>query len=82
MTYEEINEMMAEMGLPYADNVAYHNFKQLDIELYADKKNPVLEEEIGRCGHSMRYITQKPKRGLRVKGSMKYFTKWRYKEHG
>ena len=73
MTYEEINEMMAEMGLPYAyhhfaegespappfllflspgeetfsaDNVTYHSFKQLDIELYTDKKNPTLEEEI------------------------------------
>ena len=73
MTYEEINDMMAEMGLPYAyhhfaegespappfllfrstgedtfsaDNVAYHSFKQLDIELYTDKKNPALEEEI------------------------------------
>ena len=73
MTYEEINEMMAEMGLPYAyhhfaegespqppfllflspgvdtfsaDNVVYHSFKQLDIELYTDKKNPALEEEI------------------------------------
>lgn len=73
MTYEEINEMMAEMGLPYAyhlfaegespqppfllflspgeeifsaDNVAYHSFKQLDIELYTDKKTPALEEEI------------------------------------
>ena len=72
-TYEEINDMMAEMGLPYAyhhfaegespqppfllflspgeetfsaDNVAYYSFKQLDIELYTDKKNPVLEEEI------------------------------------
>ena len=73
MTYEEINEMMAEMGLPYAyhhfaesespappfllflspgeetfsaDNVAYYSFKQLDIELYTDKKSPALEEEI------------------------------------
>jgi len=73
VTYEEINEIMAEMGLPYAyhhftegespappfllflspsedtfsaDNVAYHSFKQLDIELYTDKKNPTLEEEI------------------------------------
>ena len=73
MTYEEINEMMAEMGLPYAyhhfaegespqppfllflspgeetfsaDNVAYYSFKQLDIELYTDKKNPAMEEEI------------------------------------
>lgn len=73
MTYEEINEMMAEMGLPFAyhhfaegespaspfliflspgedtfsaDNMAYHNFKKLDIELYTDKKNPALEEEI------------------------------------
>lgn len=73
MTYEEINDMMAEMGLPYAyhhfaegespqppfllflspgeetfsaDNVAYYSFKQLDIELYTDKKNPALEEEI------------------------------------
>ena len=73
MTYEEINDMMAEMGLPYAyhhfaegespqppfllflspgeetfsaDNVAYYSFKQLDIELYTDKKKPTLEEEI------------------------------------
>ena len=73
MTYEEINEMMAEMGLPFAyhhfaegespeppfllflspgenvfsaDNVKYHSFKQLDIELYTDKKKPALEEEI------------------------------------
>ena len=73
MTYEEINDMMAEMGLPFAyhhfaegespqppfllflspgeetfsaDNVAYYSFKQLDIELYTDKKNPALEEEI------------------------------------
>ena len=29
-----------------ADNVAYYSFKQLDIELYTDKKNPALEEEI------------------------------------
>ena len=73
MTYEEINDMMAEMGLPYAyhhfaegespqppfllflspgeetfsaDNVAYYSFKQLDIELYTNKKNPAMEEEI------------------------------------
>ena len=73
MTYEEINDMMAEMGSPFAyhhfaegespqppfllflspgeetfsaDNVAYHSFKQLDIELYTDKKNPAMEEEI------------------------------------
>ncbi len=73
MTYEEINDMMAEMELPFAyhhfaegespqppfllflspgedtfsaDNVAYYSFKQLDIELYTDKKNPALEEEI------------------------------------
>lgn len=73
MTYEEINEMIAEIGLPFAyhhfaegespappfllflspgedtfsaDNVAYYSFKQLDIELYTDKKNPALEEEI------------------------------------
>ena len=73
MTYEEINDMMAEMGLRYAyhhfaegespnppfliflspgenvfsaDNVRYHSFKQLDIELYTDRKNPALEEEI------------------------------------
>ena len=73
MTYEEINEMMAEMGLHFAyhhfaegespeppfllflspgenvfsaDNVRYHSFKQLDIELYTDRKAPALEEEI------------------------------------
>lgn len=73
VTYEEINEMMAEMGLPYAyhhfaegespnppfliflspgenifsaDNIRYHSFKKLDIELYTDRKNPASEEEI------------------------------------
>ncbi len=73
MTYEEINDMMAEMELPFAyhhfaegespqppfllflspgedtfsaDNIAYYSFKQLKIELYTDKKNPAMEEEI------------------------------------
>jgi hypothetical protein len=73
VTYEDIAEMMREMGLPFAyhhfaegespnppfllflspgehtfgaDNVVYHSFKKLDIELYTDKKSPDLEEEI------------------------------------
>ena len=73
MTYEQINEMMQEMSLPFAyhhfaegespeppfllflspgentfsaDNVAYFSFKQLDIELYTDKKLPELEEQV------------------------------------
>lgn len=73
MTYEEINDMMEEMELPFAyhhfaeseshappfllflsqgedtfsaDNVAYHSFKQLDIELYTDKKEPSTEEKV------------------------------------
>lgn len=73
MTYEEIHEMMLEMGLPFsyhhfaegetpeppfllflspgeetfgADNVVYHNFKQLDIELYSDRKSPEVEEQV------------------------------------
>ena len=73
MTYEQIAEMMEEMGLPFAyhhfaegespappflpflssgentfsaDNVAYFSFKQLDIELYTDKKLPELEEQV------------------------------------
>lgn len=29
-----------------ADNVVYHSFKQLDVELYTDKKDPALEEKI------------------------------------
>ena len=29
-----------------ADNVAYFSFKQLDIELYTDKKLPELEEQV------------------------------------
>ncbi len=63
MTYEEINEMMQEIGMPFAyhhfaegespkppfviflspgedtfgaDNLMYHSFKQLDVELYTD----------------------------------------------
>lgn len=73
MSYEEINEMMLEMGLPFAyhhfaegespdppfllflspgentfsaDNLMYYSFKQLNIELYADKKSPDIEAEI------------------------------------
>ena len=65
MTYEEIAEMLEEMGLPFAyhhyaegespappfllflspgeetfsaDNVAYFSFKQLDVELYTNRK--------------------------------------------
>ena len=75
MTYEQINEIMEEMGLPFAyhhfaegespnppfliflspgentfsaDNYMYHSFKQLDIELYTDIKNPEIEENIER----------------------------------
>lgn len=29
-----------------ADNVVYHHFNQLDIEVYTDFKNPELEEKI------------------------------------
>ena len=73
MTYEQIAEMMEEMGLPFAyhhyaegespeppfllflspgenpisaDNVAYFSCKQLDIELYTDKKLPELEGQV------------------------------------
>ena len=73
MTYEQIAEMMEEMGLPFAyhhfaedespappfllflspgentfsaDNLAYFSCKQLDIELYTDKKQPELEEQV------------------------------------
>lgn len=73
MSYEEINEMMMEMGLPFAyhhfaegesphppfllflspgehtfsaDNIMYHSFKQLDIELYTDEKSPETERII------------------------------------
>ena len=73
MNYEAINEMMLEMGLPFAyhhfaegespkppfliflspgehtfsaDNIMYHSFKKLDIELYTDEKSPETEAEI------------------------------------
>lgn len=73
MTYEEINEMMQEVGLPFAyhhfaegespnppfllflspgehtfgaDNLMYHSFKKLDIELYTDEKSPETEESV------------------------------------
>lgn len=73
VTFDEINDMMREIGLPYAyhhfaegespnppfsiflspsehtfsaDNVMYHSFKRLDIELYTDKKNPELERQV------------------------------------
>ena len=67
MNYEEINEMIQEIGFPCAyhhfaegespklpfliflspgedtfgaDNLMYHSFKQLNIELYTDEKSP------------------------------------------
>ena len=73
MTYEEINGMMQEIGLPFsyhhfaegespnppfllflspgentfgADNLMYHSFKQLDIELYTDEKSPDTESRL------------------------------------
>ena len=73
MSYEEINEMMQEIGLTYAyhhfaegespdppfllflspgentfsaDNLMYHSFKQLDIELYTDRKSPEMEQRV------------------------------------
>ena len=73
MTYEEISEMMQEIGLPNAyhhfaegespnppfllflspgentfgaDNLMYHSFKQLDIELYTDEKSPDTESRV------------------------------------
>ena len=73
MTYEEINEMMQEIGMPFAyhhfaegespkppfviflspgedtfgaDNVMYHSFKQLDVELYTDEKSPDAESRV------------------------------------
>lgn len=73
MTYEEINEMMAETEFPFAyhhfaegespkppfsiflssgedtfsaDNLMYHSFKRLNIELYTDEKSPETEERL------------------------------------
>ena len=73
MSYENINEMMLEMGMPFAyhhfaegespkppfliylspgentfgaDNLMYHSFKKLDIELYTDEKSPETEERV------------------------------------
>ena len=73
MSYEEINEMMQEIGLPFAyhhfaegespdppfalflspgedtfsaDNLMYHSFKELHIELYTDEKSPDTEQRV------------------------------------
>lgn len=73
MSYENINEMLLEMGLPFAyhhfaegespkppfliflspgentfgaDNLMYHSFKKLDIELYTDEKSPETEKRV------------------------------------
>lgn len=73
MTYEEINEMMMEIGLPFAyhhfaegespnppftlflsprentfsaDNLMYHSFKDINLELYTDVKAPETEERV------------------------------------
>lgn len=36
----------AEFG---ADNIVYHSFSHLDIELYTDLKDPELEQKVKRC---------------------------------
>lgn len=73
MSYEEIFEMMQEIGLPFAyhhfaegespdppfvlflspgentfsaDNLMYHSFKDIDIELYTDEKSPETEQHV------------------------------------
>lgn len=73
MSYEEIYEMMQEIGLPFAyhhfaegespdppfllflspgeetfsaDNLMYHSFKQLNVELYTDEKSPETEQRV------------------------------------
>ncbi len=73
MTYKEINEMMTEIGLPFAyhhfaegespnppfllflsprentfsaDNLMYHSFKDINVELYTDVKSPETEERV------------------------------------
>ena len=73
MNYEEINEMIQEIGMPFAyhhfaegespklpfliflspgenifgaDNLMYHSFKQLNIELYTDEKSPEAERRV------------------------------------
>lgn len=78
MSYEEIFEMMQEIGLPFAyhhfaegespnppfvvylspgeitfsaDNLMYHSFKRLDIELYTDKKSPETEQKVEEILH-------------------------------
>ena len=78
MSYEEINEMMQETGLPFAyhhfaegeapkqpfllfltegedtfgaDNIMYHSFKRLNIELYTDEKSPEAESIIENVLH-------------------------------
>ena len=84
MTYEEICDMVTEMGLPFAyhhfaegespkppfliflspgeetfaaDDRMYFSFKELDIELYTDKKEPEREAEIEDvlCRHHLFY---------------------------
>lgn len=73
MSYEEIYEMMQEIGLPFAyhhfaegespnppfvlflspgedtfsaDNLMYHSFNQLNVELYTDEKSPETEQRV------------------------------------
>ena len=59
MSYEQIAAMMEEMELPFAyhhfaegertfsaDNEMYFSSKQLDIELYTDRKQPETERQV------------------------------------
>lgn len=106
MTYEEINEMMQEVGLPFAyhhyaegespnppfllflspgehtfgaDNLMYHSFKILDIELYTDEKSPETEERVEDIFKQHHVFTTNLRCGLKAKSFMKYFTKRRFK---
>ena len=83
MTYEEINETMQEIGMPFAyhhfaegespkppfviflspgedtfgaDNMMYHSFKQLDVELYTNGKVARYGKPCGGSADAAQYL--------------------------
>ena len=65
-----------------ADNIVYHSFKKLDIELYTDEKSPDTETEIEAVLRHHQLFTTKTKHGSHLKRCMKCFMKRRFKVYG
>lgn len=61
----------------HADNINYYSWKQLDVELYTDTKDPDAEQRVEDVltAHEISYVNRK--HGSRANGSMKSCMKWK-----